>query len=205
MLARSVTGATERCPRIVVMGVSAAGKSTIGRHLAHALAVPFLDADDLHSADSVVKMAAGIPLDDRDREPWLESVAAATASAPRGIVVACSALRRLYRERIARVAPDIVFVHAHASRELLQARISHRLDHFMPAVLLDSQLATLEPLGSDERGFVVDASEEVELIVGVVLERLTQLGNRRVCPPSSCNGAPGTSRAQPSGGATPVS
>ncbi|MGJ0389397.1 MULTISPECIES: gluconokinase [unclassified Microbacterium] len=144
-------------PQIVVMGVSAAGKSTVGRLLATDLDVEFLDADDLHPASNRAKMSAGTPLTDDDRMPWLDRVsdelAARSAS---GAVIACSALRRVYRDRIRERVPGVVFVHLHGDDALLAERAAGRTDHFMPPSLLRSQLDTLEALDADEVAVVVD-------------------------------------------------
>lgn len=141
--------------RIVVMGVQGSGKSTVGRLLAERLGAAFVDGDDLHPPANRAKMAAGVPLGDADRAPWLDAVAAALDRGP-DVVVACSALRRVYRDRIRAGAPDAVFVHLHGSAALLRERIAGRRHEFMPPGLLDSQLATLEPLGDDERGILAD-------------------------------------------------
>jgi len=143
-------------PRVVVMGVSGSGKSTVGWKLARLLDVPFVDADALHPASNVAKMAAGTPLTDEDRWPWLRVVGAEIAGSPAGAVVACSALRRAYRDVLRETAPGTVFVHLHGTRDRLAPRMAARLDHFMPPSLLDTQLATLEPLGADEPGVVLD-------------------------------------------------
>lgn len=157
------------------MGVSAAGKSTVGRALAQALGVPFADADDLHSDANRAKMAAGTPLTDDDRWPWLDAVGdRLQAARATGLVMACSALRRAYRDRIRSVAPDVVFVHLHGTRELLAARIAARTDHFMPSTLLESQLATLEPLEPDEAGLVMDVGMPVADLVDGVATRLRE-------------------------------
>jgi gluconokinase len=160
----------ERMPQLVVMGVSGSGKSTVGFALAASLGVPFVDADDLHPAANVAKMSRGIPLTDDDRWPWLALVGEQLAAAEStGIVVACSALRRVYREAILAVAPDTRFVFLNASRELLEARVQHREGHFMPASLLASQLATLEPLADDEPGVTVPADlDSVEMAKAVL-------------------------------------
>ena len=133
--------------RIVVMGVSGAGKSTVGEALAHRLDVPFVDADDLHPAANVEKMRTGTPLTDDDRWPWLDLVGAALAAAePPGIVVACSALRRAYRDRLRAVAPDVAFVALEGDPEVLAERLGARAGHFMPATLLASQLAVYDAM-----------------------------------------------------------
>ena len=138
------------------MGVSGSGKSTVGELVAGIVGVPFVDADALHPIENVEKMAAGVPLGDDDRWPWLALVGQALAAASAtGLVVACSALRRSYREAILREAPDVRFIYLEGSRDLLAERIGARTGHFMPAVLLESQLAILEPLEADEPGGTV--------------------------------------------------
>lgn len=144
---------------VIAMGVSGCGKSTVGRLLAQELGGEFLDGDDLHPAANVAKMAAGIPLDDADREPWLRLIGEKMAGASGTMVIGCSALKRAYRDIIRAAAPDTAFVHLHGARELLAARMVARPGHFMPVSLLDSQLATLEPLQEDERGRVFDIAE----------------------------------------------
>lgn len=143
-------------PRVVVMGASGCGKTTVGWMLARLLDVPFIDADGLHPAANVAAMASGMPLSDDDRWPWLEIVGAEIAGSAQGAVVACSALRRAYRSVIRGAAPGTVFVHLDGTRDQLAARMAARIDHFMPPSLLDSQLATLERLGEDEVGVTLD-------------------------------------------------
>lgn len=140
------------------MGVSGSGKSTVGDALAAKLGIPFLDGDSLHPASNVDKMAAGTPLNDADREPWLKSVGQALETAPDGLVVACSALKRKYRNIIRAAAPETIFVHLSGTVGLLHERVNSRTDHFMPPALLDSQVATLEPLQDDEKGLVLNIS-----------------------------------------------
>jgi gluconokinase len=133
---------------VVVMGVSGAGKTTAGRALAEFLGADFIDGDDLHSAAARAKMSAGHPLDDDDRWPWLDRIAAALKEdrGGRGAVVACSALRRAYRDRLlSGVGPALRFVYLKASPDLMRARVAGRKGHYMPASLVDSQFAALEP------------------------------------------------------------
>ncbi|MFP5068662.1 gluconokinase [Pseudonocardia nantongensis] len=153
-------------PLVVVMGVSGSGKSTVGAALATRLGVGFTDADDLHPAANVAKMHAGVPLTDDDRWPWLDAVGAELARhAGTGLVVACSALRRSYRDRLRRHAPRTLFLHLAGDRAVLAGRMGHRQGHFMPLELLDSQLDTLEPLGPDETGGTLDLAGAVDDLV----------------------------------------
>lgn len=148
---------------VIVMGVSGSGKSTVGEVLAKRLGVPFVDGDGLHPASNVAKMASGIPLTDEDRTPWLRAVGQAVAgTGPDGVVVACSALKRAYRDLIRSEAPGAVFAELDGTRDVLSARMTARPGHFMPVSLLDSQLATLEPLQDDEAGLRLDVSRPPE-------------------------------------------
>jgi carbohydrate kinase (thermoresistant glucokinase family) len=151
------------------MGVSGSGKSTVGRLAADSLGVPFVDGDDLHPAANVAKMASGVALDDDDRAPWLRAVGRTLADAgPGGVVVACSALKRSYRDLIRAEAPGTVFAELDGAHDVLAARMQ-RPGHFMPASLLDSQLATLEPLQTDEAGLRLDVAEPpAELAAAIV-------------------------------------
>ena len=163
--------ATPTPRRIVVMGVAGCGKTVVGTLLAAKLGYRFVDADDLHPAANVSKMAGGTPLDDDDRWPWLDNVGRTLAESS-GIVVACSALKRAYRDRLRAGADDLAFVHLSGSRELLEQRMGSRTEHFMPTSLLDSQLGTLEPLEANERGIEVDITPAPTVLVTEILEKL---------------------------------
>ncbi|WP_307794735.1 gluconokinase [Leifsonia sp. TF02-11] len=157
--------------KVVVMGVSGSGKSTIGQAVADALGAAFVDGDDLHPAANVAKMAAAIPLTDADREPWLRAVGRTLAAGgDAGVVVACSALKRAYRDLIRSEAPGTVFAELDGPRELLEQRMI-RPGHFMPASLLDSQLATLEPLQPDEAGLRLDIDRPPADLVAAIVDR----------------------------------
>ena len=160
---------------VVVMGVTGSGKSTVGRALAERLGLSYVDADDLHSDASVAKMSAGHPLNEADRAPWLASVGRWLAERDGG-VVACSALRRRYRDVIREAAPRTVFVYLSADRELVTGRVRERADHFMPAALVESQFAVLEPLEADEAGLTLEADHSVDDIVDSVLPSLAGRG-----------------------------
>ncbi|MER5868423.1 gluconokinase [Streptomyces sp. NPDC002044] len=143
------------------MGVSGAGKSTVGRLLADRLAVPFAEADDFHPAANRAKMAAGRPLDDEDRRPWLLSLAdwiREAAASGRGGVMACSALKREYRDLFRRAGASVVFLHLSLDRARAAQRVGGRRDHFMPVPLMGSQYDALEPLQPDEPGVTLDAT-----------------------------------------------
>lgn len=151
-------------PHIVVMGVSASGKTTVGELLAERLGLPYRDGDDLHPQENIDKMARGEALDDDDRWPWLRLVGQWLHDSAEGGIIGCSSLKRSYRDLIRQAAPDANFVHVHGTPELLRERMENRTGHFMPASLLDSQLATLEPLGDDEPGVVVDVADAPETV-----------------------------------------
>jgi len=141
---------------VVVMGVSGSGKSVVGYALAQKLGLEFIDSDDLHPIGNKEKMALGTPLTDEDRWPWLDKVGEAIKG--REVIIACSALKKSYRDRIRSQAPETTFVLLQTPREELEVRVAARQvneGHFMPPTLLDSQLETLEPLGPTERGFTL--------------------------------------------------
>ena len=152
---------------IVVMGVSGSGKSTVGAALAQRLRVPFADADDFHPPANIAKMTAGQPLDDEDRYPWLEAIGQWLAERcdDGGGVMSCSALKRKYRDQLRRHCVGVEFLHLSGTPEVISKRQASRPGHFMPASLLASQFATLEPLDSDERGIVIDVDQNIDSIV----------------------------------------
>lgn len=179
-----------RAPAVVVMGVSGSGKTMTARLLARRLEVPFADADDLHSPANIAKMAEGKPLNDADRGPWLASVGRwlrDRRTEGTGGVIACSALRRRYRDGLRADAPGTYFLLLTVDRDLLFDRMSGRGGHFMPVSLLDSQLAALEPLQPDEAGTVVHNSpgpgHAVDITVAGLREHLTGPERASVSPP----------------------
>lgn len=169
---RSETPAT----RVVVMGVSGAGKSTIGTLVADAMNFPFVDADSLHPLENIRKMAAGTPLNDDDRWPWLDLVGHELATTrAKGIVVACSALKRRYRDAIRAKAPDTIFLHLDGSLEVLSSRLEGRSGHFMPPNLLASQLDALEPMEADESAVVIDIAASMNEILDRAVAGIRQI------------------------------
>lgn len=150
--------------RIVVMGVSGCGKSTLGEALAQRLGVAFLEGDSLHPAENIRAMAAGVALDDAMRLPWLQSIADRLHSPSPGIIASCSALRRRYRD-VLRASGPVFFVHLAIDLPAARARMQARPGHFMNPALADSQNAILEPLGPDEWGMTVDASQPADQLL----------------------------------------
>ena len=171
-----------RFPPMVIMGVSGSGKSTVGVLLGQRLDMPFIDGDDLHPAENKEKMRAGTPLDDDDRRPWLQAVGRTLESyrhEGNGVIVACSALKRLYRDLLREHAPDVLFLHLHGSVETLAGRMAARDHEFMPVTLLASQLEALEPLDSDEAHLILDVrrspAELAELAENAVKYRMSKV------------------------------
>jgi gluconokinase len=162
-------------PTVVVMGVSGCGKSTVGTRLAQRLGATFLDADDFHPPDNVRRMRAGIALTDAERAPWLDALAArlaAAGAADETVVLACSALKRSYRDALRRGAPALTLVHLTGSPALLAERITARPGHYMPPTLLPSQLATLESPGADEHAITLDVAAATDDLVVALLKYL---------------------------------
>ncbi len=145
-----------RVRAVVLIGVSGCGKTTVGKRLAPAIGATYLEGDNFHSSANIAKMRSGTPLDDDDRKPWLEKVGHAIGDhcrKGRSVVVACSALRRRYRDALVDAARhELIFIHLTIPPAILEARIKARRQHFMPVALLQSQLDCLEPLESDEDG-----------------------------------------------------
>ncbi len=162
-----------RC--VVVMGVSGCGKTTVGRGLAEELGWPYQEGDDLHPAANIAKMAAGIPLDDADRQPWLEAVAAwigQREQAGQSAVITCSALKRGYRDLLREGHESAWFAFLDVPVDVLRERLRARRGHYMPASLLDSQLATLEPLQPDEPGETLSGADDPTGVIAFLREEL---------------------------------
>jgi gluconokinase len=153
---------------VLVMGVAGVGKTTIGEALAKALGARFIDADDYHPPENVAKMKAGIPLQDADRWPWLQRLNEELKK-QRNAVLACSALKQSYRQRLAEGLPAFRIAYLHGSAELIRERMKGRQHRYMPAALLDSQLATLEP---PAEAIAVDVAAPLEDSVAAIVQRL---------------------------------
>jgi gluconokinase len=156
----------------VVMGVSGCGKSTVALQLAARLGLEFIEGDELHSAENVARMAAGVPLTDADREGWLKVLSDRIREARlagRGLVLSCSALKRSYRDVLRQGSPAVRFVHLHGERALLAARMAQRAGHYMPASLLDSQLAALEAPEASENALTFNVTIPPDAIVAAVV------------------------------------
>lgn len=150
------------------MGVCGCGKSEVGRGLAAALGMRFLEGDAYHSTANVAKMAAGIPLTDADRADWLQRLQdelSAARAGGAGVVLACSALKRRYRDLLRAADPELRFAHLAGPRELIAERMQSRTAHYMPLSLLDSQLRDLEPLAADEAGVLLDIGNSPAVLV----------------------------------------
>ncbi|WP_426564000.1 gluconokinase [Angustibacter sp. McL0619] len=164
-------------PLAVVMGVSGTGKTTIGEALAARLGLDYRDADSFHPQANIDKMAAGHPLDDDDRAPWLAAIGRWLAEHDStGGVVSCSALHRAYRDVLRAAAPRVRFLHLAGDPDVIATRMRERPEHFFKVEMLASQLATLEPLEDDEPGVTADLSDPVDQIVDQFLAALTPSG-----------------------------
>jgi gluconokinase len=157
---------------IVVMGVSGSGKTTVGQLLADALGAEFAEGDAYHPPENIEKMRRGIPLEDADRWPWLHTLAAQIdrwLAAGTMVVLACSALKQRYRDVLARDRPGVRFVHLQGDMGLIRLRLDRRRGHYMPATLLDSQFAALEPPGD---AITVDVAGTPEAITAAIIKKL---------------------------------
>jgi carbohydrate kinase (thermoresistant glucokinase family) len=164
-------------PFVIVMGVTGSGKTTLGRRIALHFGVHFFDADDFHPRASIEKMVRGVPLDDADRAPWLRRLAEVVESHPDGGVLACSALKRAYRN-VLDPRSMVVWVHLACTPELALARLANRRQHFMPASLVQSQFATLE---DPENAITIDSSASTD-------DQLAKLCTALASPPASQGG-----------------
>ena len=159
--------------RMIIMGVSGCGKSMIGSAFAEAIGATFIDGDDLHPAENIVKMASGEPLTDADRAGWLAIVAETLRVNEENVVIACSALKRKYRDAIRYgTKTNVIFLHLVGARDVIATRMSARNDHFMPPMLLNSQFAALEPLESDEMAVEVNIDQTPAAIVAELISKL---------------------------------
>ena len=162
---------------LVLMGVAGSGKTTLAGILQERLGRPYAEADEFHPQANIDKMAAGTPLDDDDRWPWLEKIRdwlTEQTRAGRPSVVTCSALKRVYRDRLGEAEGRVRFVHLSAGEDLLADRMAHRAGHFMPTTLLPSQLSTLEPLGDDEDGVTILVEDPPDVVADLTLAALQE-------------------------------
>jgi len=159
---------------LLVMGVSGSGKSTIGRLLATALVLPFADADAFHPPANVAKMAAGTSLTDADRWPWLDALGAWLVAQSAGGVIACSALKRAYRDRLRAAVPGLRILHLQGAPATITERQAARVNHFMPPSLMASQFATLEPPDADEAALTLDIMAAPEALITDAVTRLQE-------------------------------
>ncbi|RUW63122.1 gluconokinase [Mesorhizobium sp. M7A.F.Ca.US.008.03.1.1] len=175
--AQAPTSAAGSVPAIVVMGVAGCGKSAVGIGLAAALGVAFIEGDRLHPPENVARMASGEPLTDQLREGWLNAIGervAASVGQGQGVVAACSALKRRYRDRLSGFCPGIVFLYLEIDPATAMQRVGNRKGHFMPASLVDSQFAILEPPAAEERALTLDATRPVGEIVAAAVRLISR-------------------------------
>lgn len=167
-----------KLPPLIVMGVSGCGKSSVGEALAARFAVPYIEGDAMHPPANIAKMSAGTPLNDDDRWPWLDALAArlkAEAAQNGGAIASCSSLKKIYRDRLqAGSGPQSRFIFLDCSRKTLERNQSERIGHFMPPSLLDSQLATLEPPYDEPRAIVIDGNQPFDAVIESIVAKLEQ-------------------------------
>lgn len=165
-------------PPLVVMGVSGCGKTSVGEAIAAHFGIPYIEGDAMHPPANIAKMSAGTPLNDDDRWPWLDALAArlkTEAEGNGGAVATCSALKTAYRDRIeAGSGRETCFIFLNCSRETLMRNLGGRKGHFMPPSLLDSQLATLEPPYNEARAIIIDGNLPFDAVIRSVVEKLEQ-------------------------------
>lgn len=173
---------------VVVMGVSGSGKTLIGEALAAALGGRFVEGDQFHPEANIRRMASGLPLRDEDRWGWLDAIAAEIANADStegALVIACSALKRAYRDRLRSANGRILFVYLDLERDVVAARVAARRDHFMPASLVDSQFAALEPPSPDEHALYLDGTGDPKELVDRAVAAARDVAHTAATPPPS--------------------
>lgn len=166
---------------VVIMGVSGTGKTSAAQHLQQQLGWVYAEGDEFHSEANVAKMRSGTPLNDDDRAPWLASIATwmtEQAAAGHNTLVTCSALKRKYRDILRAATGRVVFLHLTGEKAVLAQRMDARVDHYMPSSLLDSQVATLEPLGEDEAGVVVDVAGSKDDVAAAALAAVKEFAGQ---------------------------
>jgi gluconokinase len=162
--------------KFIIMGVSGSGKSSVGLALARELGAVFIDGDDMHPEANIIKMSFGRPLTDDDRNPWLQSIGMELNNNIGTVIIACSALKKIYRDIIRETSgQSVIFIHLAGSFELIEDRISHRIDHFMPVGLLKSQFAILENPAIPECFIEIDIAKSIEAVVEEVLDNVSFL------------------------------
>lgn len=187
---RKISQAAKRPVIVVVMGVAGSGKTVVGSGLAEALGGRFAEGDRFHPPQNIRRMSSGLPLRDEDRWGWLDAIAAEISDAERHgetLVVACSALKRVYRDRLRRASPNLRFVYLEIGRDVAAARVAARKDHFMPASLVDSQFDTLEPPASGEDALTLDGTRDAAELVAVAASAIGRsvAGVPRIAAPKS--------------------
>lgn len=168
---------------MIVMGVSGSGKSVVGNYLSEQLKTSFIDGDDLHPPENVELMESGVPLDDESRKPWLAAIcqkAEEFISRNQSLIVACSALKRIYRDQLRAVSAPVYFLFLNGDRSLIHARMVARKNHYMPPELLDSQFNDLENPKGEQRVIEIDISVSVEQMLSAALDAVRTLDEREL-------------------------